>query len=90
MHHDPKTGKIVKKGNVSTPVDEDQVEHELDEALAETFPASDPIAINPEPDDDPRVDRALKESFPDVYKRQIQDAVAERYGVALEPEPVVV
>ena len=45
-------------------MDEDQVEHELDEALAETFPASDPIAINPEPDDDPRVDRALKESFP--------------------------
>ena len=36
MHHDPKTGKIVKKGRVSTPVDEDQVEHELDEALAET------------------------------------------------------
>lgn len=64
MHHDPKTGKIVKKGSVSTPVEEDQVEHELDEALAETFPASDPIAINPEPDDDPRVDRALKESFP--------------------------
>ncbi|WP_025136864.1 hypothetical protein [Achromobacter sp. DH1f] len=64
MHQDPKTGKIVKKGRVSTPVDEDQVEHELDEALAETFPASDPIAINPEPDDDPRVDRALKESFP--------------------------
>ncbi len=64
MHHDPKTGKAVKKGRVSTPVDEDQVEHELDEALAETFPASDPIAINPEPDEDHRVDRALKESFP--------------------------
>jgi hypothetical protein len=46
-------------------VHEDQVEHELDEALAETFPASDPIAINPEPeDDDERMDRALKESFP--------------------------
>lgn len=30
MLHDPKTGKIVKKGNVSTPADEDQVEHELD------------------------------------------------------------
>mgnify|MGYP006183379017 CR=1 FL=1 len=43
---------------------EDQVEHELDEALAETFPASDPIAINPEPDDDPAVDRALKDTFP--------------------------
>ncbi|WYX27484.1 hypothetical protein WJ976_18025 [Achromobacter denitrificans] len=52
MHHDPKTGKVVKKGTVSTPVDEDQVEHELDEALAETFPASDPIAVHPEPDDD--------------------------------------
>ena len=64
MHHDPKTGKIVKKGQVSTPVDEDQVEHELDEALAETFPASDPIAISPEPDEDRAVDRALKDSFP--------------------------
>ena len=65
MHHDPKTGKVVKKGTVSTPVHEDQVEHELDEALAGTFPASDPIAINPEPeDDDERMDRALKESFP--------------------------
>lgn len=64
MHHDPKTGKIVKKGQVSTPVDEDQVEHELDEALAETFPASDPIAISPELDEDRAVDRALKDSFP--------------------------
>ena len=64
MQHDPKTGKVVKKGQVSTPVDEDQVEHELDEALAETFPASDPIAINPEPDEDREVDRALKDSFP--------------------------
>ncbi|MDT4876160.1 hypothetical protein [Achromobacter agilis] len=65
MHHDPKTGKVVKKGTVGTPVDEDQVEHELDEALAETFPASDPIAVHPEPDDgEKRVDHALKESFP--------------------------
>ncbi|WP_263914671.1 hypothetical protein [Achromobacter sp. 79A6] len=64
MHHDPKTGKLEKKGRVSTPVEEDQVEHDLDEALAETFPASDPVSISPEPDDDPRVDRALKESFP--------------------------
>lgn len=49
MHHDPKTGKIVKKGNVSTPVDEDQVEHELDEALAETFPQAtrSPSTRNP-------------------------------------------
>ncbi len=65
MHHDPKSDKVVKKGAVATPVDEDQVEHDLDEALADTFPASDPIAIRPEPDeDDARVDRALKESFP--------------------------
>ena len=65
MHHDPKSGKDVKKGAVATPVDEDQVEHDLDEALAETFPASDPIAIRPDPDDeDKQVDRALKESFP--------------------------
>ena len=46
-------------------MDEDQVEHELDEALAETFPASDPIAVHPEPEtDEARVDRALKDSFP--------------------------
>jgi len=65
MHHDPKSGKAVKKGTVTTPVDEDQVEHDLDEALAETFPASDPIAIRSErEDDETRVDRALKESFP--------------------------
>jgi len=65
MHHDTMSGKAVKKGTVTTPVDEDQVEHDLDEALAETFPASDPIAIRPEPEDDEtRVDRALKESFP--------------------------
>ncbi|QVQ24535.1 hypothetical protein [Achromobacter deleyi] len=65
MHHDPKTGKTVQKGKVSTPVDEDHVEHELDEALADTFPASDPVAIQSDPDaDDKRVDRALKESFP--------------------------
>ena len=65
MHQDPKTGKVVKKGTVSTPVEEDLVEHELDEALAETFPASDPIAVHPDPDDDEkRMDHALKESFP--------------------------
>ncbi|MGE8568232.1 hypothetical protein D3C85_358790 [compost metagenome] len=65
MHHDPKSGKDVKKGAVATPVDEDQVEHDLDEALAETFPASDPIAIRSDPDDeDKQVDRALKDSFP--------------------------
>ncbi|KRC68868.1 hypothetical protein D3C87_794370 [compost metagenome] len=65
MHHDPKTGQTEKKGKVSTPVDEDRVEHDLDEALADTFPASDPVAIKPEPDEDDRkVDRALKESFP--------------------------
>lgn len=65
MHHDPKTGESVKKGKVSTPVDEDRVEHDLDEALADTFPASDPVAIPSDPDaEDKRVDRALKESFP--------------------------
>ncbi|SIT24757.1 hypothetical protein [Achromobacter sp. MFA1 R4] len=65
MQHDPKTGKSEKKGKVSTPAEEDHVEHELDEALADTFPASDPVAIPSNPDaDDKRVDRALKESFP--------------------------
>ena len=49
MHHDPKTGKTVKKGKVSTPVDEDRVEHDLDEALADTFPASDPPKITRTP-----------------------------------------
>lgn len=48
-------------------LEEDQLERELDEALLETFPASDPIAITSEderdePDD--KVDEALEDTFP--------------------------
>lgn len=43
---------------------EDALERELDEALAETFPASDPIAVTPEPDNDSDLDGSLAESFP--------------------------
>lgn len=65
MHHDPKTGKTIQKGKVSTPVDEDRMEHDLDEALADTFPASDPVAIPSDADrEEKQVDHALKESFP--------------------------
>ncbi|MCD0502551.1 hypothetical protein [Bordetella petrii] len=51
-----------------TDLKEDPVERELDEALEDTFPASDPVAITP--DDDPQrhsdeaVDEALEDSFP--------------------------
>ena len=63
MHHDPKTGKT-EKGTVVTPVDEDQVEHELDEALAETFPPATPSPSIPSRKRMRPVDRALKDSFP--------------------------
>jgi len=50
---------------------EDALERELDEALQETFPASDPIAITQEDEDEParsseedRVDQALEDTFP--------------------------
>ncbi len=44
---------------------EDSVERDLDEALMETFPASDPISITPEEDrPEPEIDEALEESFP--------------------------
>lgn len=51
-----------------TGLKEDPVERELDEALADTFPASDPIAVTP--GDDPQrgtdesVDEALEDTFP--------------------------
>lgn len=47
---------------------EDPVERELDEALEDTFPASDPIAVTPEEAPqrgaDDTVDEALEETFP--------------------------
>jgi hypothetical protein len=45
---------------------EDPQERELDEALAETFPASDPIAVSGEPADSPddEIDQALEDTFP--------------------------
>ncbi|MFJ1301105.1 hypothetical protein ACILG0_14160 [Pseudomonadota bacterium AL_CKDN230030165-1A_HGKHYDSX7] len=49
---------------------EDGAQRDLDEALEDTFPASDPIAITPEDDESqPRpgkdtVDEALEDTFP--------------------------
>lgn len=48
---------------------EDSQERELDEALEDTFPASDPVAVSTDPDhakraDRDKVDRALKDTFP--------------------------
>lgn len=40
--------------DVVTPRPEDHAEHALDEALAETFPSSDPVAVSiPKPSDTP-------------------------------------
>ena len=45
---------------------EDPIERELDEALQETFPASDPVALTPDvgQSDQTRLDDSLKNSFP--------------------------
>ncbi|MBV7481723.1 hypothetical protein [Bordetella sp. BOR01] len=47
---------------------EDPIERELDEALADTFPASDPIAVTPEEapqrESETAIDEALEDSFP--------------------------
>ncbi|MEI2418178.1 hypothetical protein V8Z80_18520 [Orrella sp. JC864] len=48
---------------------EDAVERELDEALEDTFPASDPVAVTHDPDhaaqaERDKVDKALKDTFP--------------------------
>ncbi len=48
---------------------EDELERELDEALDDTFPASDPVAVTSDPDharqaDRDKVDKALKDTFP--------------------------
>jgi len=40
--------------DVITPSPEDHAEHALDEALAESFPSSDPVAVSiPKPSDTP-------------------------------------
>lgn len=40
--------------NVVTPTSEDHTEHALDEALAESFSSSDPVAVSiPKPSDTP-------------------------------------
>lgn len=60
----PPVGTSGKPGHEN--LAEDAQERELDEALAETFPASDPIAVTGE-DDKPRedeMDRALEDTFP--------------------------
>jgi hypothetical protein len=50
-----KTGKVDSRlGDVITPRQEDHAEHALNEALAESFPASDPVAVSiPKPSDTP-------------------------------------
>ncbi|HTK34087.1 MAG TPA: hypothetical protein VL358_02215 [Caulobacteraceae bacterium] len=40
----------------STEPDPDDLESELDEALEETFPASDPVSVNPQKDHRPKGD----------------------------------
>jgi len=51
-----------------TDLKEDPVERELDEALEDTFPASDPIAVTPneapQREPDAAVDEALEDTFP--------------------------
>jgi len=59
---------------------EDPVERSLDEALQETFPASDAIAVSPEPEPADEVDEALKETFP------ASDPVAVGAGKPARPQ----
>ncbi|MFC4278383.1 hypothetical protein [Achromobacter aloeverae] len=49
--HEPRKPATPPAGKPSTgkPAREQTVEQDLDEALKETFPASDPIAVDPEP-----------------------------------------
>lgn len=42
----PKPGRVHDKRAPATP--DDQIERDLDEALKETFPASDPVAVDAE------------------------------------------
>ncbi|MEO7493412.1 MAG: hypothetical protein ABIV04_00575 [Massilia sp.] len=51
----PKTAEVESKAvEVVTPKSEDHAEHALDEALAESFPSSDPVAVSiPNPSDTP-------------------------------------
>ncbi|GAB1577951.1 hypothetical protein [Bordetella petrii] len=62
----PRVGTSSEPGH--TDLKEDAVERDLDEALAETFPASDPIAVTPDeaPQRAPEeaIDEALDETFP--------------------------
>lgn len=57
------------KPDLPNPRDEDTVERDLDEALEETFPASDPVSIDtgkppPPPKHDKPLDKGLEETFP--------------------------
>ena len=61
----PSVGTSSEPGH--TNLKEDAVERELDEALMDTFPASDPLPLSPGSDtksEDAQVDEALQETFP--------------------------
>lgn len=47
--HTPEPRKPAKPPAAPPPAADETVERDLDEALRETFPASDPIAVDPEP-----------------------------------------
>ncbi|ALS62028.1 hypothetical protein [Pandoraea norimbergensis] len=62
-----------RKPKPQQPHKEDAVERDLDEALEETFPASDPVSIDtsqprrtpePKPSTGKRLDEGLEETFP--------------------------
>lgn len=44
----------IRKSNVEAQEAPMTLDEQLDEALAETFPASDPIAVHPEPEQPPK------------------------------------
>ena len=68
MNTTPRPGVGTSSAPGHSNLKEDPVERDLDEALEDTFPASDPIAITP--DDAPQrnsestVDEALEDTFP--------------------------
>ena len=58
----PRVGTSSEPGH--TNLREDPVERELDDALQDTFPASDPVYVEPNWPARSPVDEGLKETFP--------------------------